>query len=54
MAVTNYTDLLPLSDAVTYAVTAVNNLAQESPPRLVNVYPVALGLAVNPTNTQSW
>jgi choice-of-anchor C domain-containing protein len=47
---TNYTDNLPLSDAVTYAVTAVNNSAQESPPRLVNVYPIGLGLLVNPTN----
>jgi choice-of-anchor C domain-containing protein len=46
----NYTDSLPLSDAVTYAVTAVNIAAQESPPRLVNVYPIGLGLVINPTN----
>jgi hypothetical protein len=50
LAGTNYTDNLPLSDAVTYAVTAVNSSAQESPPRLVNVYPVGLGLQINPTN----
>ena len=31
-----------------YGVTAVNNSAQESPPRQVNVYPVALGLLANP------
>jgi hypothetical protein len=49
---TNYTDNLPLSDAVTYAVTAVNSSAQESPPRLVSVYPLALGLQINPTNGQ--
>ena len=47
---TNYTDNLPLADAVTYAVTAVNQAAQESPPRLVNVYPVVLGLQINPTH----
>ncbi len=45
-----YMDNLPLSDAITYAVTAVNNSAQASPPRLVNVYPVGLVLLVNPTN----
>ncbi|MGA2174885.1 MAG: choice-of-anchor tandem repeat GloVer-containing protein [Verrucomicrobiota bacterium] len=44
---TNYTDNLPLSDVVRYAVTAVNGSAQESPPRMVTVYPVRLSLLVN-------
>jgi len=44
---TNYTDNLPLSDAERYAVTAVNSSSQESPPRLVTVYPVNLSLLVN-------
>ena len=44
----NYADNLPLADVVQYAVTAVNISSQESPPRLVNVYPVSLGLEVNP------
>ena len=39
-----YTDNLPLGSGVLYGVTAVNNFAQESPPRQVNVYPVTLGL----------
>ena len=39
-----YTDNLPLGSGVLYGVTAVNNSAQESPPRQVNVYPVTLGL----------
>jgi hypothetical protein len=45
---TTYADNLPLADGVVYGVTAVNNSAQESPPRQVNVYPVALGLLANP------
>lgn len=45
---TNYTDNLPVNDAVQYAVTAVNALAQESPQRLVTVYPVGMGLQINP------
>jgi uncharacterized repeat protein (TIGR03803 family) len=44
---TNYTDNLPMSDAVSYSVTAVNSSSQESPPRLVAVYPVNLSLLVN-------
>ena len=44
---TSYTDNLPASDVVQYAVTAVNASAQESPPRLVSVYPVGFGLLVN-------
>ncbi|HEX3716951.1 MAG TPA: DUF642 domain-containing protein [Verrucomicrobiae bacterium] len=50
LTTSNYTDNLPLSDAVTYAVTAVNISAQESPPRLVTVYPVGLNLLINPVN----
>ena len=44
---TNYTDNLPMPDVVRYSVTAVNGSAQESPPRLVTVYPVSLSLLVN-------
>jgi len=49
----NYVDNLPLSDAVTYAVTAINASAQASPPRLVNVYPVKLGMQVNPPSQRT-
>jgi Bacterial Ig domain/Protein of unknown function (DUF642)/Divergent InlB B-repeat domain len=47
----SYTDNLPPSGVVQYAVTALNNAAQESPQRLVNVYQVGLGLLVNPAGT---
>ncbi len=49
LAGTTYTDNLPLGSGVQYGVTAVNNSSQESPARQVNVYPVALGLLVNPS-----
>ena len=48
LASTNYIDNLLLANATTYTVTAVNSLAQSSPPRTVTVYPVTLGLQVNP------
>lgn len=46
-----FTDNLPPSGVIQYAVTAVNNAAQESPQRLVNVYQVGLGLLVNSGGT---
>ena len=53
LAGTTYTDNLPLGSGVQYGVTAVNNSSQESPARQVNVYPVALGLLVNPSRRQA-
>ncbi len=47
LSVPGYTDNLPMSGVVTYGVSAVNGSAQESPQRMVEVYPVALGLLVN-------
>jgi len=47
LTASTYDDGLPLGGGVQYGVTAVNNSFQESPPRQVNVYPVALGLLVN-------
>ncbi|HEX3624285.1 MAG TPA: polymorphic toxin-type HINT domain-containing protein [Verrucomicrobiae bacterium] len=46
----NYTDSLPLSDATTYSVTAVNGSSQESPQRTVTVYPVNLSLVADSGN----
>lgn len=43
----NYHDNLPLSGMVQYAVTAVNAAAQESPQRVVTVYPLAFSLLAN-------
>ena len=48
-----YSDSLPMSDVVQYAVTAVNASAQESPPRLVSVSPVGLSLLVNAQGGQA-
>ena len=42
-----YADPLSLSDATQYAVTAANGSGQESPARLVTVFPVSLSLLVN-------
>ena len=42
-----YTDTLPVSDLTQYGVTAVNGSGQESPARVVGVFPVGLGLLVN-------
>jgi hypothetical protein len=47
---TAYADSLPLGSGVLYGVTAVNNSAQESPPRQVNVSAVALG----PAGRSAW
>jgi hypothetical protein len=51
LTATNYTDNLPMSDAITYGVTAVNGSAQEGPQRLVTVSPVAFGLLANAAGT---
>ncbi|HZM01547.1 MAG TPA: Ig-like domain-containing protein [Candidatus Saccharimonadales bacterium] len=42
-----YTDLLPVNDVVSYGVTALNASSQESPPRVVHVSPVGMGLAAD-------
>jgi hypothetical protein len=44
----SYADSLPLADLVQYGVSAVNGSGQESPQRTVSVYPVSLGLLINP------
>ena len=43
----SYTDSLPSSDVVQYGVSALNGSAQESPQRVVSVYPISFGLVVN-------
>ena len=43
----SYTDSLPMVDVVQYGVGAVNGFGQESPQRMVSVYPISLGLLVN-------
>ncbi|HEV2391800.1 MAG TPA: Ig-like domain-containing protein [Verrucomicrobiae bacterium] len=47
---TSYLDNLALSDATAYGVSAVNGSGQESPQRVVTVYPFAMGLAANGSN----
>jgi hypothetical protein len=42
-----YADNLPLNDVTAYGVTALNASSQESPQRVVRVFPVSLGLAAN-------
>jgi hypothetical protein len=43
-----YADGLPMVDVVRYGVSAVNGTGQESPQRVISVYPISLGLLVNP------
>ncbi len=51
---TNFTDNLPPgAAAVQYAVRAVNDAGQESPPRTVDVYAVQLGVLSNPGDSQT-
>lgn len=47
----SYTDPLPMSDAVTYGVSAVNGSSQESPQRVVTVVPLLFNLLVNAQGT---
>src|ERR1051325_1453936 len=51
---TDFMDSLPLEPTVVrYAVSSVNNSGQESAPRGVDVYQVALGLLANPASGAS-
>ena len=51
LTATNYTDTLPMSDAITYGVTAVDASAQEGLQRIVTVNPVAFGFLANAAGT---
>ncbi len=48
LSLLTYTDSLPMTDVVQYGVSTVNGSGQEGPQRVVSVYPVSLGLLVNP------
>jgi hypothetical protein len=48
LSLLTYTDSLPMVEVVQYGVSAVNGSGQESPQRVISVYPISLGLLVNP------